>query len=132
MATSGLGTDRSMVAGGTLTASQYCAVTLETDGTVILANNQGERTFGILQDDASVTINSTAGTNGCTIRIAGITKAKAGGIIACGARCTNSATTGALETAASGDFVIGIALEYAASGDVFSMLIVQPETPFVT
>ena len=98
-----------------LATSQWCVI--KADGA--LADSQGVGGIGILQN------KPTAGQN-ALVMVSGISKAKAGAAVTAGDYVTNSATTGALEPAASADVIVGIALTGAdTAGDLFSLLIVQ-------
>lgn len=115
-----------MVANVNLSSSQYC-------GVVVVANTSGSATenaaalalpaaaganiVGVLQD------NPIVGVAG-NITSVGISKALAGGTIAINAALTVN-TSGAFVTAATGNHIVGIALEAAVSGDIFTMFI-QP------
>jgi hypothetical protein len=75
----------------------------------------GALTLGVLQ-------NSPILGEPANVMIEGISKALAGGTIAVGAKLT-TAVGGAFTTAATGNIIVGIALESAVSGQIFSMLL---------
>lgn len=93
-----------------------------------------------IDGDSSVAVSDTAGelvigsalhaataddvTNGRVIgvRVMGAARVIAGGAITAGARC-QSAGNGTVTVAASGDAVAGIAIQAAASGDHFDMIL---------
>jgi len=106
-----------LVAGSSLTASQYKAVQLSSDGEVDVCG-ANVPALGFL-------MNSPATGAVCEIAtIGGGAKAIAGGTIAAGALLkTDSA--GDLVTAVRGDTAVAIALESAVDNDVFSVMPTQ-------
>jgi len=115
MAIKAVGTDISVVAGADLSAQQFRGVKVNSSGLAVVANATDLNQIGVLQNNPG---NGQTGT----IRITGVTKAKAGGTVAAGDRVTTDAN-GAFITATTGKQVCGIALTGAASGDVFTVLL---------
>jgi hypothetical protein len=105
----------SIIAGENLSASAGMAVKVDT-GEIKTVAGQGERAFGIL-------IQGCADTEMASVAISGRVQAVAGAAIVQGALVTPQAD-GQLETATTGDYPLGIALEAAAgAGSLFYMLI---------
>lgn len=115
MATKAVGTDISFVAGADLSAKQFCGVKVNSSGLAVAANATDLNQVGVIQ-------NNPASGQAATVRIAGVTKAKAGGTVAAGDRVTTDAN-GAFVAATTGKQVMGVALTGAASGDVFTVLL---------
>lgn len=115
MAVKAVGTDISVVAGADLSAQQYRGVKVNTAGALVLGNATDLNQIGVLQ-------NNPGNGQPATVRISGVTKAKAGGTVAAGDRVTTDAN-GAFVTATTGKQVLGVALTGAASGDVFTVLL---------
>jgi hypothetical protein len=126
------GTDISLVAAADLSASQYFAVKVDSNGKAALAG-AGEQAIGVVQNDP--TAAQTA-----TVRIGGVTKMKAGATIAAGARVAvdaagkaktavassvNTSDAGGATDAVVGSHVFGVALEGASDGDIFAVCITQ-------
>lgn len=103
-----------IAAGADLRDKAGCAVKVTT-GAVGLCDSQGERAFGI------VAVGANTGEI-ASVAVQGRVQAVAGDVITVGALVTTQ-NDGGLEVAASGDYPIGIALEAAASGELFYMLI---------
>ncbi len=105
-----------------LTASQYCIVQLDATMKIALPSAQGIRGFGILQNAPNV--GETA-----AVMVFGVSRVKAknntnGTLLAVGRNVTANGTDGHAEVAASGDFVIGIALEaLTGDGEIFTAFI---------
>ena len=97
----------------TLATKRYHVVTVAG----ALAATQGTGGVGILQ-------NSPGAGQNAEVMVTGITKAVADEAITAGQLVTNAVTTGALEPAASGDYVVGVALTGAdTAGDYFALLL---------
>ena len=98
-----------------LSSLQFCGVGISGASSGLMKittpSGQGVICAGILQ-----TYNATSGTQG-EILIEGISKAVADSTFNSGAELTVSGADGKLETAASGDYVIAIALEAATEAD---------------
>ncbi|CAB5220378.1 Bacteriophage VT1-Sakai, H0018 [uncultured Caudovirales phage] len=113
-----VGTDITLVASGDLSANQYKVVKLDSNGRSTLAGASDLAQIGIQQD------KPTALGQPSSVRMAGISKALAGGTIAIGDRVTSDAN-GKVITATTGKQVIGIALAAAVANDIFAMVIDQ-------
>lgn len=105
-----------------LSSQQYRCVTVNASGQAAVANATA-LVVGILQ-------NNPPSGQAATVAYSGVSKAKAGGVIAAGARVTSDASGNVIAAAAAGDSVIGVALEGAAANDVIKVLIAQ--YPFAT
>lgn len=103
-----------LVAAADLSAKQYHAVSVNTDGKAAAADAD-DFAVGILQ-------NNPGAGQAATVTYHGVSKAKAGGSITAGARVTSNAS-GQIVAAAAGDSILGIALTGGASGDVVSVLV---------
>lgn len=108
---------RSFVAGESLAAAQFKFVTLESDGQVDLADSAGENCIGVL-------LNNPAAGEAATVAISGKVMVTSGGTIAAGAAIQSDASGDAL-TAASGDYVMGYALEAAVDGQIMAIELIQ-------
>ena len=123
--------DISLKATADLTAKQFYAVAVDSAGEIDVAG-AGVMAVGILQNDPDDTYIGT-------VRVLGLSKAKAGDTIAAGAAVAAeaggrlvTATKAIVDTQAGsatdpviGSNVIGIALEAAADGDLFLMLVIN-------
>lgn len=99
-------------ASGDLSASQHHCVELDANGRVTISNAAGESVLGILQNDPAALGREAA------IMSTGISKVVAGAVVAAGALVQTNAS-GRVITVASGDYVVGRALEAAgADGEV--------------
>ncbi len=116
--------DMSYTAGEAIT-KQY-AVKLNGDNTLNVADSQGEFCFGIAQEGA--TAGDATNQRQLAVRSIGYSYAIAGGNIAAGALLTVTAT-GTLMTAASGDYVIGMATMAAVANDQFVVLLLPNGNP---
>ena len=108
---------RSFVAGEDLSAKQFKFVTLESDGQVDVADSAGENCIGIL-------LNAPTAGAAATVAISGKVMVEAGGTIAACAAVQADANGDAL-TAASGDVVMGYALEAAVDGQIMAIELIQ-------
>lgn len=108
----------SLPAAGDLSAAQYKIVYVNSSGQAAVANATSH-TVGVLQNDPS------AAGQAATVAYAGVSKVKAGGTVAAGARVTSDANGAAVAAATAGDAVIGVALNAGVSGDVIPVLIAQ-------
>lgn len=104
-----------------LASSQFYAMELATAG-VTVCNATTDVSIGILQNDPA----SGAAADVC---VSGKSKAVAGAAISINAKCSVTAA-GKIQTAATGQHVIGIALE-AAAGDnsIFTLLVCPGGAP---
>lgn len=98
-----------------LSSYQYHCVDINTSGNVAVLASQGAKVLGVIQNKPA------AAGRGATVCIFGVTKAELDGTVTVGDELT-SAATGGVEEAASGDYVIGRALESGVSGDIISIL----------
>lgn len=114
MATFLKGQSISLVAAADLTAKQFCAVKVDTNGQAAVAG-AGEAGVGILQ-------NNPASGSSASVMISGSSKAKAGGTIAAGANVAANAS-GLLVAATTGNYIVGIAKIAAVSGDTFEVIL---------
>ena len=107
---------QAFVADTDLSDYQYCAMGMDSDEEVVLASDDGDFLFGVLQDAPD-----TAGIN-CTVGLEGITKAKGGAVIAAGALVQVGA--GGLFITQSAGVLAGQAYTgCGASGELFSLKI---------
>lgn len=127
----------SVDAGEDLSAKQHHIVKLNSSGQAVVATAAGEKVFGVLTNDPN------AAGKAATVAVAGIVKVVADGTIAAGnyistsadgqARAStaaasgtghvNTSDTGAATDALLGAYILGVALEAAAAGEKFAMLI---------
>jgi len=115
MATSDALTVISLEAGADLSAKQYYFVTTAADGQVD-PTGDGLMADGILQNDPA------AAGYAASVAISGVSKVSvgAGGVTA--GDDVSSDATGQANTAATGDVILGRALETGASGSIVSMI----------
>ena len=105
-----------MEAGADLSAKQYHFVILASDGQIDGVGTAGLRADGVLQNDPS------AAGRSATVAIGGVTKIVAGGVVTRG-QLVASKNDGRAQTAATGNIVLGRALETsAADGDIIAMI----------
>lgn len=107
----------SLEAGQDLSAKQFFFVSVSSDGQID-PTGDGAAAVGVLQNDPA------AAGRAAEVCIGGVTKVSAGGTIAAGAAVASDAA-GEAVTAATGDVVLGIALEGASDGDIIS-IVFQP------
>jgi len=115
--------ERTFEAETDLSTKQYLVVELGAgDNQVDVCDAQGEISIGVLQNDP-------AAGEAALVQFLGTTKAVAGAAITKGARVTTGAA-GKVEAAATGDYVIGRALEAAgADGDIIEVLLTLGDSP---
>lgn len=101
-------------AGQDLSAKQFYFVSVSADGQVD-PTGDGAHADGVLQNDPD-----TAG-HAAEVDIGGITKVYCGGVVTRGGAVASD-TNGAAVNAASGDVILGTALETGASGSVIAMI----------
>ena len=103
-----------------LSSSEYLLVQPSDDDKIILATSQGELAMGSLTNDVA---NGSVTAAYVPVQVGGIIKVKVGanGCTA-GSFATCDGATSMAETAASGDYPFGIALETHANGDIGSFL----------
>jgi hypothetical protein len=109
---------RTVPAGEDLSTKQFYFVTLESDGKVDLADSAGEQCFGVLLNKPSE-VDRPA-----TVVVSGQVTVVSGGTIAAGAAVQTDASGKAI-TAASGDVVMGYAMESAVANDIFRIELIQ-------
>lgn len=104
-------------AAGDLSASQNCFVLVNSDGRVAVVASAGGDADGVLQNDPAA-IDREA-----EVAFSGVVKVVAGDAVTRGAKVQSDALGRAI-TAASGDHVLGRALETAgAAGDIIAVLL---------
>ena len=106
-------------AGVDLSADQYCLVKLTGDRTVGICAATTDVPFGALQNDP------TSGAE-AAVAVGGIALVQAGGTIAAGARVgtdANGHAVALVEGTNTTDYVVGVAMQAAVSGDIFSVLL---------
>lgn len=109
---------RTFEAGEDLSAAQFHFVTLEADGQVDLADSAGENCIGVL-------LNSPAAAGrAATVAISGKVMVEAGASVTAGDKLQTNAA-GEAETAATGDYVMGYALEDGVDGQIIAMELIQ-------
>lgn len=108
---------RTFIAGEDLSAAQFKFVTLESDGQVDLADSAGENCIGVCL------VGGTAGA-AVTVAISGKVMVEAGDTVAAGAAVQTDANGDAI-TAASGDYVMGYALEAGVDGQIIAIELIQ-------
>lgn len=115
-----------LVAGDSLAAKQFYVVKMaSTDGEVIPSAAVGDMHIGIVQNDP-------AADEPAEVACAGVCKGKSGGSITIGQRLTALSTgtlSGTSGGTASSQRLVGIALEAANSGDIFSVLVSLADGP---
>jgi len=109
---------RSFEAGEDLSAAQFKFVTLESDGQVDLADAAGENCIGVLLN------NPDAAGKAATVAISGKVMITCGDTVAAGAALQTDAAGDAI-TAATGDYVMGYALEAGVDGQIIAMELIQ-------
>lgn len=114
MATFLKGQSISLVAAADLTAKQFYAVKIDSNGQAALAG-AGESAIGIVQ-------NNPAAGSPASVMISGTSKAKAGGNITAGAKVAAN-SSGVFVAATTGNAVIGFAKTGASSGDTFEVVL---------
>lgn len=107
----------SYIAAADLSSSQFCAVVTDTAGKAALPGSTGLLATGILQD------KPTAGQVG-EVLILGKSKGLVGtGGVTMGDHVTALTTTGRIVTAATGNYILGIAQDTAAAGEYTTVLL---------
>lgn len=98
----------SFAASGDLSASQFLLVKGHTTAGQVAVAGDGENAIGVLYEPAA------AAGRAVTVASGGIVRAYAGGTVAIGARVASDAA-GKVVTAATGDYVLGVALTAGAA-----------------
>ena len=101
-------------AGQDLSAKQFFFVSIAADGQVD-PTGDGLHADGVLQNDPA------AAGRAAEVAILGITKVVCGGVVTAGGPVASDAAGEAVD-AASGDVILGTALETGADGEVISIL----------
>jgi hypothetical protein len=114
MAVENIHSSKSIKATASLTASQFCFVTLDSLGQIVLVTAANGNAIGVLQDKPG------AGDPGFVCGPGDITKVQCGGVIATGAKVGSNAT-GQAVTVATGPY-LGWAMGTGAAGGVMTML----------
>lgn len=109
---------RTFEAGEDLSSHQFKFVTLESDGQVDAADSAGERALGVLLNKPD------AAGKAATVAMTGKVMVEAGAAVTAGAQLQTNASGEAI-TAATGDVVMGYALEDAVDGQIFAMELIQ-------
>ena len=106
-----------------LSSSQWCAVSpvAQSSGRakVGLPSGQGVYAWGILQ-------NTPAADERADVRVHGKTKAKANAAFNAGVELTPAGTTGKLEAASSGDYVVAHSIQAASAANALVDVLVVP------
>jgi len=108
---------RTFIAGEDLSAAQFKFVTLESDGQVDLADAAGENAIGVCL------VGGAAGA-AVTVAVSGKVMVEAGDTIAAGAAVQTDGNGDAI-TAATGDVVMGYALEAGVDGQIIAIELIQ-------
>ncbi len=109
----------SLVAAADLSAKQFYFVKVDSNGKADLPTASADRVIGVLQ-------NKPKSGEVAEIRVLGGTKLAASGTISAGGEVMPHTDGTARAAATSGNTVRAIALEAAASGDIFSAMLVGP------
>lgn len=109
--------NRTVIAGADLSSAQFKFVTLESTGSVILANSAGENCFGVC-------LVGAASGNAATVCVEGSVMVQAGGTIAAGDKVTTTAA-GKAATATTGNIVLGYAREAGVDGQIIEIELIQ-------
>lgn len=117
MATEQPGLLMSFEASGDLSSDQFKFVDLASDGQMQVVSTQGDPAIGVLQDKPS-----TTGEAGQVMKD-GITKVSAGGSISVNDEIAADGSGKAITATTSGDKIMGMAIDSASSGDIFSMIL---------
>lgn len=107
-------TSISIEASADLSAKQYFF--MKTSATGVASAGNGEKAVGVLQNKPD------ALGKAATIAIAGVTKVLAGGTVAVDGDVASDAA-GEAVAAATGDQILGIALEAGVDGDIIAILL---------
>ena len=114
MSTNLSGRNISLAAAADLTAKQFYAIKIDTNGLAAVAG-AGEAGIGILQNNPGL-------GQSAAVQVDGISKARAGATIAAGAPLASNAS-GLLITATTGNYIIGFAKEAAVVNDIFACVL---------
>lgn len=106
-------------AGGDLSSNQFLAHTLSS-GRAVLQTTVGGWTLGPLQNNPGAT-----GRAASFPKVGSIAKGMAGDTITALAKVTPEATTGRFKVATTAEEVYGVAMEAAADGQIFEIMVTQ-------
>lgn len=125
MSTEQPGFATSFDAGADLSANQFYPVILGSTGRVTIPGGQGVYAIGVLQNKPA------AAGRSATVMCSGITKVRAGAAIDVSTSRYLTTNTDGVETAASGDYIIGYCIEDAdvVEGDYFRMMLCPTPVP---
>lgn len=119
MATQGNQIRESMIAGADLSAKQWTFVKMNTTDRTVISATDGQAAFGVLINDPESGGAATVVTYGRVIVEVGTGGLTAGDNVA-------SDANGEAITAATGDVIVGVALEDAAAGTRATIDFVRP------
>jgi len=119
MAYENIHSSKSIKATASLVASQFCFVTLDANGQLVLVTTSAGNGIGVLQDKPG------AGDPGFVCGPGDITKVQCGASFAAGARLMSNTTGQAVAATAAGPYM-GWALTAGSAGGVADMLF-QPD-----
>lgn len=108
--------DGTRTADADLSAKQFYAVKLASNGKVSLASTAGERCYGILQ-------NKPSSGGVADVAVLGVSKVALGGSVSVGDRLSTDAN-GKLVKASNGEYVVALALESGSSGETIAAQVV--------
>jgi hypothetical protein len=109
--------NRTFIAGEDLSTAQFKFVTLESGGTVDLADSAGENALGVC-------LAGAAAGKAVTVCVSGSVMVEAGGTIAAGVQVQTDAT-GKAALAATGDIVLGYTREAGVAGQIIEIEMIQ-------
>jgi len=115
MAVENIHSSKSIKATASLVTSQFCFVTLDSNGQLVLDTTAQGNAIGVLQDKPG------AGDPGFVCGPGDITKVQAGASFAAGARVGSNATGQAIAATAAGPY-LGWALSAGAAGGIATIL----------
>ena len=115
MAVENIHSSKSIKATASLVTSQFCFVTLDSNGQLVLDTTAQGNAIGVLQDKPG------AGDPGFVCGPGDITKVQAGGTFAAGARVGSNTTGQAIAATAAGPY-LGWALSAGAAGGIATIL----------
>lgn len=101
-----------------LSSNQFYAVDINSSGKIVVASAAGQRVLGILQ-------NKPTANQGAGVAVGGVSKAVAAAAITAGALLTTAAD-GRLQTATSGQFVVGRAVSAAGAANQLVEILLLP------
>lgn len=117
MSTEVTGPNRSFKSTNDLSAKQYFIVKLSS-GNVVLASAATDVLLGVLKNKPKASENADVQL----VNSQGTCKVKAGGSITAGNMITSDSAGKAVATTTTGNYILGMALEDAATDDVFEFM----------